>query len=392
MTMRDAPDAVAGVAGRRHLHDEPAEHIGGEAIVLAELPRAAHRTAGTAAHAAHAVPAVKNRRAGRIDVSKVERAIDLRRLRYFVQIVADGSFSTAAQRVHVAQPALSHHVRELEATLGVSLLTRSAHGVVPTEAGQCLYEHGVTILGRVRDAAVQVSEFGLDTHRRVSLGLEASVAANLAAPLMEGMRAQTPDVQLTIEEGTSEELLRQVETKGLDMALLYDVAEKRLLTHQPLLTESLYLVGPCGAADSEVTFDEASRLPLILPRRPNRIRERLEEQAQASGVSLNVMIEIDGIASIKKLVRAGLGYSVLSASEFVEEQRMGLLDKRLIIRPQLEQTLYLCHLSGGQLSRSAKHVSRLALQLIETMVANASWPGLAEDRSVDAVVRRVAFG
>ena len=92
------------------------------------------------------------------------------------------------------------------------------------------------------------------------------------------------------------------------------------------------------------------------------------------------------------LVRAGLGYSVLSASEFVEEQRMGLLDKRLIIRPQLEQTLYLCHLSGGQLSRSAKHVSRLALQLIETMVANASWPGLAEDRSVDAVVRRVAFG
>ncbi len=391
--MREAHDGAVGSASPRRLHDNSAEHIGSDAIALAELPRPAHRAPSSAAADGRGpAPAPMARRTARIDVSKVERAIDLRRLRYFVQIVADGSFSTAAQRVHVAQPALSHHVRELEAILGVALLTRSAHGVVPTEAGQCLYEHGVTILGRVRDAAVQVSEFGLDTRRRVSFGLEASVASNLAAPLMEGMRTHTSDVQLAIEEGTSEELLCRVETKELDMALLYDAADKRLFAYQPLLAEHLYLVGPAATNSIDVTFDELARLPLILPRRPNRIRERIEEQAHAAGLPVNVMIEIDGVSSIKKLVQAGLGYSVLSASEFVEEHRMGLLDRRLIVRPRLEQTLCLCHLSGGQLSSSASHVRRLAVQLIEAMVANASWPGLAQDRREDPVVRRVAFG
>jgi hypothetical protein len=137
MQMRDTLDVQTGADNTHWLRDKPAEHTGGTPVVLADLPTREGPPSGTAIEAPP-MAAARARRPARIDVSKMERAIDLRRLRYFVQIVTEGSFSTAAQRVHVAQPALSHHVRELEAILGVSLLTRSAHGVVPTEAGQCL--------------------------------------------------------------------------------------------------------------------------------------------------------------------------------------------------------------------------------------------------------------
>ncbi|OYX86836.1 MAG: LysR family transcriptional regulator, partial [Azorhizobium sp. 32-67-21] len=86
--------------------------------------------------------------------------MDLRQLRYFVTIVETGSFSKAAQRLHVAQPALSQHVRNMELDLGVELLFRSSQGVVPTEAGETLVRHARLILSQMEAAreAVRGSE------------------------------------------------------------------------------------------------------------------------------------------------------------------------------------------------------------------------------------------
>jgi LysR family transcriptional regulator, nitrogen assimilation regulatory protein len=78
--------------------------------------------------------------------------VDLRQLRYFVGIVDEQSISLAAKRLRVAQPALSHHVRSLEADLGVPLLVRSLHGVVATEAGERLYAYAINILKYVDEA------------------------------------------------------------------------------------------------------------------------------------------------------------------------------------------------------------------------------------------------
>ncbi len=82
--------------------------------------------------------------------------MDLRQLRYFSSVVELGSFSRAAKHLRVAQPALSQHVRHMEDELGVALLHRTAHGVLPTEAGERLLRHAKTILDR-RPAAMCAS-------------------------------------------------------------------------------------------------------------------------------------------------------------------------------------------------------------------------------------------
>ena len=333
--------------------------------------------------AGYSVPAVSGHSAGaaewaaptRPDLSRLETAIDFRRLRYFVQIVIEGSFSTAALRLHVAQPALSHHVRELETTFGLSLLTRSAHGVAPTAAGRCLYDNGVAILRLVRDAAAEVSAFSIQVKDYVTFGLETSMVSVLAAPLIEFVRLKVPDVQLRIVEGTSVDIREWLDGGRLDIALMDDVPSTRKVVRERLLTEVLYLVGRPGSGDGDVLFCEASHLPLILPGPRHGLRHRLEREAEDAKSELNVTIEIDSLPEIKKLVRSGLGYSVLPASAVYVECEAGHLAKRLVVAPVLEQTLYLYHAKGRAASQPAARVRRLTLQLVGDLIARSGMTG-----------------
>jgi LysR family nitrogen assimilation transcriptional regulator len=307
----------------------------------------------------------------------LERTLDFRKLRYFVHIVAEGSFSTAALRLRIAQPALSHHVRDLEATLGVTLLTRSAHGVAPTKAGRCLYEHGITILGRVRQAAADVSAFASNVEEPVTFGLPTSVASVLAAPLITFLRFRAPNVQLRIVEGRGSDIMDALESTRMDMALLHDVPEIKKLIREHLLTEALYLVGPPNSGRGDVRFAQIGDFPLILPGPSHRLRTRLEREALSAKMRLNVAIEIDSLPNIKKLVQTKVGYSVLPASSLFEEGQPQLLDRRLIVDPLLQQTLSLCCLKGRALMPSAMQVRRLAAEAVKTLIGGTSADRLA---------------
>lgn len=327
----------------------------------------------------------------RIDLTRMERAIDLRRLRYFVNIVVEGSFSLAAERVCVAQPALSHHVRELEAVLGVRLLTRSAHGVTMTEAGRCLYEHALRILASVGEAAAEVSAFRVGAPAQVRVGLDCAAASMLSVPLIEAVRQRDPEVLITIEEGSGADVCKWIEGRRLDIGLLLDPPESKTLLRRTLLTERLCLIGPPGAGESDVNFSEAARLPLILPLRGNRLRDRLDRVAKAANIPLNVIIEVDGASSIKKLVRAGLGRSVLSAADVEDECSLGLLQKRAIVGPRLEQTLALCTARGGKASRATLPARRLVSQVVEELLARSERDGAREDFDRSARPAAIAF-
>src|SRR6201992_2922184 len=102
-----------------------------------------------------------------------------RHLYYFVRIVEAGSFSQAARTIHVAQPALSQQIGELEASLGVPLLKRSARGVRPTLAGQRLYEEASWFLRRLANLPCVVRASGGEVEGQVSVGMPASLSTTL---------------------------------------------------------------------------------------------------------------------------------------------------------------------------------------------------------------------
>ena len=107
-------------------------------------------------------------------------AVQLRHLRYFTRIVEAGSFSRAASVVHIAQPALSQQIAELELDLGVTLLHRSARGISPTPAGDVLYHEAVSILGRIEQLTELVRSGGPEIEGTVNIGTSSTLASSLS--------------------------------------------------------------------------------------------------------------------------------------------------------------------------------------------------------------------
>src|SRR5277367_2683349 len=130
-------------------------------------------------------------------------ALQLRHLRYFVKIVEAGSFSRAAATIHVAQPALSQQIGELERELAVSLLHRSARGVRPTAAGEILYREASAILRQMEQLPGVVRSSGGETEGAVSLGMSSTLASFLAGPFLEACRTALPKVTLRLTTGDS---------------------------------------------------------------------------------------------------------------------------------------------------------------------------------------------
>ena len=126
--------------------------------------------------------------------------MELRQLRYFVAIVDHGSLSRAAQVLHMAQPALTQQLRQLEEELQAQLLHRSPQGVLSTDAGKLFYEHAQAILKQVGDARSAVNQSATRPAGSVSLALPHSISGALALPLLLASRERYPEITLQLTE------------------------------------------------------------------------------------------------------------------------------------------------------------------------------------------------
>src|SRR5258706_7067466 len=175
-----------------------------------------------------------------------ERAVNLRRLKYFVKIVDIGSLTQASEVLHIAQPALSQQLATLEGEFQQQLLVRTKRGVVPTEAGRVLYRHAQVILRQFDQARSDVKNAGQTLSGQVSVGLAPGTAASaLALPLLKTVRARHPQIGLYLNENFGTTLTELVTSGRMDMAVLDGgVGIVPGLSFEPLLTEEMFLVAP----------------------------------------------------------------------------------------------------------------------------------------------------
>src|ERR1700727_3727428 len=165
-----------------------------------------------------------------------------RHLYYFVRIVEAGSFSQAARTIHVAQPALSQQIAELEASLGVPLLQRSARGVKPTAAGQKFYDEASSILRKYENLPGLVRSSSGKVEGQVGLGMPASLSTTLVGPFIEACKADYPRVTLKFIDGDSEFLREEVEKGRLDLAFASEDEFFPVLLRQLLFRKKHYLL------------------------------------------------------------------------------------------------------------------------------------------------------
>jgi len=258
---------------------------------------------------------------------RAKPAMDLRRLRYFVTILETGSFSQAAERLHVVQSALSAQIQKLEDSLGTRLFVRDAHGVQPTPSGRKLLGHARRILDMVAAAEHDLRQDAESPRGIVRIGIPSSISRMMTVPLLQAVEQAQPDVTLHVVEAMTDELETLLKQGRLEMAILFTVGEAgspHLI--DVLRDEPLYLVSPAGGATPparEIPFPALAGMDLVLPTLRHRVRQMLSREAEQRGLALRIKHELDSMAQTVQLIAAGNGSSVMIVSSFIEEWLAG---------------------------------------------------------------------
>lgn len=305
--------------------------------------------------------------------------MELRQLRYFVAIVDHGSLSRAALILHVAQPALTQQLRQLEEELGVQLLHRSAQGVLSTDAGKVFYEHAQAILKQVADARSAVAQSAERPSGAVTLGLPHSISGALALPLLTATRAQYPEITLQLTEELTGNLGDQLKSGRINLAVLFDDGQLGQFATTPLVEEELRFIcrtdRPYGAGEKSLTLQQALATTLILPGLQHGVRPRIESVARAAGLTVGNVIEINSIAILKSALLADMGATLLPSAPVLDELQRGTLRAQRIDQPSISRTVVLCYSRNIPLTNAATAISRLVRQVSETLCVDGLWPG-----------------
>ena len=262
--------------------------------------------------------------------------MDLRQLKYFVTIAERGSFSAAAQTLHIAQSALSRHVKMLELEFGATLLERGTRGVKVNEAGEVLLERARIILRDVENLHAEISTQNKELTGVVRFAAAPSVAELLFAPIAHHFSKSHPRVTLVLKEALSEQAIDDLLAGALDMAIVASVSSAKtndLLRFIPKITDQAYVFGPPKAPDlsgKPLPKEQVRTLKLVYT---PEITAALGAPAPTEGY-----IQTNSIDTLKNLVKAGLGYSVLPYSSLHEDLKAGKISAlaiRDMTRPRM---------------------------------------------------------
>ena len=307
--------------------------------------------------------------------------MEFRQLRYFTAIAQHGTFSKAAEQVFVAQSALSHQLAQLEEELGTRLFHRSRRGVELTESGRIFLAHATAILRQVDDARASVRNIEGDPSGKVVFGVPHSVSNALALPLLQTIRQRLPKVELELTEELTGNLIPQLRSGQINLAVLFDDGTLDEFAHEYLLDEHLALISPASAPDrprAAITLKQALTLPLILPANPHGVRPIIDAAARAHGLPVpNVIADISSISILRTTLLAGLGHTLLPVMPLQHELAAGSLCAVPVKSPPLTRRLALCASKHIPLSSAANAVSRHTVELTKTLCSTHAWQGAA---------------
>ena len=306
--------------------------------------------------------------------------MELRQLRYFSAIAKHGSFSKAAEQVFVAQSALSHQLAQLESELGARLFHRSRRGVVLTEAGRVFLAHATAILRQVEDARASVMNVAGEPSGKVVFGVPHSASNALALPLLQAVREQLPKVELELTEELTGNLVPQLRSGQINLAVLFDDGTLDEFERTVLLDEHLSLISSATAADrpqAAVSLRQALALPLILPAHPHGVRPIIETAAREHGLPVpNVVADISSISILRTTLLAGMGHTLLPVMPLQHDLASGALCA-VPVAPALTRRLVLCASKHIPLSAAATAVVQLVQGLTQTLCSSGAWQGAA---------------
>jgi LysR family nitrogen assimilation transcriptional regulator len=315
-------------------------------------------------------------------------SFDLRRLRYFIRVAELGSLTRAADALHVAQPALSQQVRLLESELGVQLFARGPRGVALTEAGQRMLREARELVDGMKGVIERVKGEH-EPEGQVVIGVGQSIGSVLMVPLLERISQRLPLVRVQVRELLGGLLSELMGSGAMDFALSLNTVTGQGARSAAILAEDMCLVGQRRLIEPFLKRGESNRfafrdlegMPLYLSRRGQFVRDTVERFARSRNVALNLRGEVDSLHILREIALSGAGGCILSRTSVGREIEDRDLYVARITGPVIRREVYLVH--RKEMSGAAAAVVELALEVLEGMVADGTWPATLRARARD---------
>ncbi|MFE6506933.1 LysR family transcriptional regulator [Nocardioides sp. NPDC057767] len=243
--------------------------------------------------------------------------MELRHLRYFVAVAEERHFGRAAQRLHMAQPPLSQQIRQLEAELGLTLLTRTTRRVDLTPAGAAYLERAREILGAVDAAAREAASIASGRRGRLLIGCVGSATYSLLPALARTLRAELPEVEFGFRgEMLSPDQAAALVDGTLDLGLLRPLPDSPGLAITHLRQEDLLVAMPKDhrfAARRRVRVTDLDGEGLVIHAGSGRsaMNAMIQNLFDEAGISTHIAHEVAETSTLVTFVAAGLGVAIV---------------------------------------------------------------------------------
>ena len=285
--------------------------------------------------------------------------MEIKDMRAFYAIVEEGNISHAAQRLDIAQPALSRQMKRLETALGVQLFERGSRRIRLTDAGRVMYSRVEHILGMVDGTVREITEIGSGVAGSIRLGTITTSGAMLLPELISEFHSRYPNVTYQIWEAEGARILELLDNRVIEVGITRTQVDSKVYESIVLPNEPLVLImnreHEIGTAPDKVLLEELKDVPVIIPLRWQSV---FVANCRKQGFEPDVVCVSDSIVQDLLLTKMGMGMALLPVSSKTLLTDGNLIYKKLV-EPEMSTHTVIAWLKNRTLSSSSEHLIRL---------------------------------
>ncbi|TVY08732.1 selenium metabolism-associated LysR family transcriptional regulator [Paenibacillus cremeus] len=286
-------------------------------------------------------------------------ALNFHQLHIFYTVAEKGSFSHAAQALHMTQPAVTMQVQSLEDYFGTKLFVRSTKRVELTEAGRTLLPYAKQSIELIKETDIGMSRFTHMLEDRLHLGASLTVGEYILPRLLGPFSAEYPNISVSMKVINTKQILEEVLAHQLTFGLIEAEVSHPDVHTEAVLSDELKLIVPRNhplASKERITIEDMLLYPFVLREQGSGTRRVMEEELAKAGCdprAIKIVMELGSTGAVKSAVEAGLGISVLSQSSVKHEAALGVLHVKSVEGVSFSRSFRAIYLSSTLLPISA---------------------------------------
>jgi DNA-binding transcriptional LysR family regulator len=294
-----------------------------------------------------------------------------RRLKIFHTVARLLNFTKAGEQLHMTQPAVTFQIRQLEEQFNTRLFDRTHNKVTLTEAGKQVYTYAERILKLYDDMSHSITEMTGDVSGGVSLGASTTIAEYMLPLLIGEFKMKYPDVNISLKESNSEDIIAMVENNVVDLAIVEGSVNNKNLIVEQCRVDQLLVITPNNhplAKEKVVHVKDILGHPFICRESGSGTQEAITNyiEQQSPDSVLNVCFELSSPEAIKGAVEAGMGISIVSRASIEKEIKLGTLTAVELL-PKLERPFSFVRQRYKFKSRAADELLGFAQEFCKNM-------------------------